>query len=142
MDIRIDEIQRIDNPSDPPGYLRVYVRVTATEGTQSVVEEFHIGRQVVGRRVVRDARGFLKTIAGQFIDPLTLDPTLPTPVWEYEIAIQDLRAEVLAVLRQTIGQRLDTNWQGDGVRMRDRLAIGNRLLLPLPVRQLEGTVIQ
>mgnify|MGYP001562516870 CR=1 FL=1 len=141
MDIRIDEIQRIASPGDSPGYLRVYARVTATEGAKSVTEEFHIGRQVVGRRVVTNAQGFSKTTAGVFIDTTTLDPSQPEPQWEYEVAILDLRAEVLAVLRQTIRSRLDTNWPGDQVRMRDTLRLGDRITLPLPVRQLQGQVV-
>lgn len=142
MDIHIDEIQRIGGPNDAPGYLRVYIRVTATEGAKSVTEEFHIGRQVVGRRIVTNAAGWLKTISGTFIDPATLDLLQPMPQWEYEVVVQDLRAEVLAVLRATIRNRLDTNWRGDKMRMRDRVSLGSKLTLPKPVRDLEGTVVQ
>ena len=141
MDIRIDEIQRIDNPGDSPGYLRVYVRVITTEGAKSITEEFHIGRQVVGRAIVTDAQGFFKTTTGVFVDPATLDPSLPEPEWEYEVVTQDQRAEVLASLRATMRRRLDTNWPGDKVRMRDMLSLGDRNSLPLRVRQLQGQVV-
>lgn len=142
MDIRIDEIQRIAHPDDNPGYARVYVRVTATEGTQSMTEEFHIGRQVVGRRIVTNADGWLKLVGrDRYIDPKTLDGT-EDYTWEHEIVTQDLRAEVLAVVRQAMRRRLDTNWKGDRVRMRDRLSLGDRTALPLAVRQLEGQVVE
>lgn len=140
MDIHIDEIQRISSLGDSPGYLRVYVRVTATEGAKSVTEEFHIGRQVVGRRIVTDAQGRLKTASGQFVDPETLQDT-DTYTWQYEPVRQDLRAEVLDVIRATMRRRLDSNWPGDRVRMRDRLGIGDRTTLPLAVRQLQGRVV-
>lgn len=139
MDIHIDEIQRISSPGDSPGYLRVYVRVTATEGAKNITEEFHIGRQVVGRRVVTNAQGRLKTISGQFVDPEAIQDT-DTYTWQYEPAFQDLRAELLDVVRATMRRRLDTGWQGDKLRMRDRLNVGDKLTLPLAVRQLEGQV--
>lgn len=142
MDIRIDEIQRISYPEDASGYLRVYIRVTATEGAKSVTEEFHIGRQVVGRQVVTNADGWFKLAnRNRYIDPATLDGT-ESYTWEYEVVTQDLRAEVLAVLRRTMRGQLDRNKRGDVVRMRDKLILGDKNALPLAVRQLEAQVVQ
>ena len=142
MNITINEIRKIDQPGDSPGYLRVYLSVTASDGVRSVTEEFIIGRQVVGRAIVTNAQGWFKTATGTFVDPSTLDPSQPEPVWAYEIATQDFKAEILDVLKTTF----DNMFSGRHRESRDLTVLkkqvsaefGSNLNLPLAVRQLAG----
>ena len=142
MNITINEIRKIDQPGDAPGYLRVYLSVTASDGVRSITEEFIIGRQMVGRRIVTNALGWLKTATGAFVDPSTLDPSQPEPVWAYEIATQDFKAEILGVMRVSFGNlfagRHKTSRDLTVLKKQVGSKFGSNLNLPLAVRQLAG----
>jgi len=139
-EITIGEIQRI-TANDSPGYLRVYIKLTATEGSQSITEEFHIGRQVVGRRIVTNASGWLKSTDGNYYDPSKLPNT--EPAWEFERVVTDFKAEILGVLRRTMRGKLDRRAKQDSVGfMKKGLTFGDKLSLPQLVRDLEGTKVE
>ena len=141
MDIIINELRKLDYPNDPPGYLRVYLSVTATDGVRSITEEFHIGRQVIGRQIVTNALGWFKTISGSFIDPTTLDPSKPEPKWAYEVATQDFKAEILAVCKVAFdnlfsGRRKED--RRDALKAVVQARFGSNLQLPIEVTSLIG----
>ena len=142
MEVTINELRKIDYPGDAPGYLRVYLSVTATDGVRSVTEEFHIGRQVVGRQIVQNAQGWFKTISGTFIDPTTLDPSKAEPKWAYEVATQDFKAEILAVLKVSFGNMFAGKHRGDVdktlLRKRVQAQFGSNLNLPLAISSMVG----
>ena len=145
MIVTINEIRRVTFPSDSPGYLRVYISAIATDGVESKTEEFCIGRQVIGRRIVQDAQGRLKAIAGVFVDPATLDPSQPEPQWEYEAAIQDFRAEILEVFRRAFSDMFAGRHREsvDQTELRARLQthFGGDSELPAMVRNMSQETI-
>lgn len=154
MDISITEIGLISSAN---GYIRAYILATATDAGKTLTEEFVIGRQVVGRQIVTNAQGWLKTTSGTFVDPATLDPSQPEPLWEYEAVTQDLKTEILNLLRTSFRSQFDQGFTGDhtgdatkplfrnGSLVRQSISQiiqrGGTLGLPLPVRQLVGTVV-
>lgn len=163
MDISIKEIGLIGQTIGmldgfPSVYIRAYILATATEVGKALTEEFVIGRQVAGRQVVTNARGWRKTATGTFIDPATLDPSTPEPKWAYETVTQDLKAEILALLKTTFASQFRQGFTGDhtgdatkplyrdGALIKQAKSViiqrGTNAGLPLPVRQLVGTVVK
>ena len=136
MRITIDEIQKIEVAGDPAGYLRVYVKVTAMEGDWRFTEEFHIGRQVEGRRIQTDANGFLLTVDGRAIDPETM--TIEDEyTWLYEPVTMDFRAEILDVIRATMQGKLERKARQDPPDfMRAKVRLGDSTRLPQTVQRL------
>lgn len=163
MDITIKEVGLIERTASllhgfPAVYIRAYILATATELGKSLTEEFVIGRWVTGSQVVTDSRGWFKTTTGIFIDPATLDPSKPEPAWAYEAVTQDLKAEMLNLLKSTFRSQLDSGLTGDhtgdatkplywsGVLVRQNRSTviqrGGNLGLTADVRQLVGTVVK
>ena len=140
MNIRIDDLQLI---SFQNGYANVFLVVTASEGAWNFTEEFHIGRQVVGSQIVTDARGWPKRADGVFVDPETLDPGQPEPVWARETVTQDLRAEIRDVVTKTMKGKLARGAKQDPPDfMKAEVKFGSRLDLPVGVRAMLGQVVQ
>jgi hypothetical protein len=142
MTIRIDEISKIaPMPGDDAGYVRVYVKVLATDGAKSEVMEFHIGRQVVGQAIITDAKGWQLNSDGKYIDPAVAELG-GKYTWVYKAVTQDLLAEVLAVVKATAERRLKLPVQDNSLSLKAVVALDDRASLPLAVRQLQGTVVQ
>lgn len=78
-----------------------------------LTEDFQIQRAATGRRIIRDRRGWLRSVDGQWIDPETRDPERPEPEWAYEDFAVDLRAEFRTVIETTLECQLDAGWSGD-----------------------------
>lgn len=139
MDITVKDLQLIKAEN---GYINLFLAVEATEAGRTLYEEFHIGRQVVGSRVVtRATDGWYKSTDGNYYDPLNLPE--PEPTWERETVVLDFRAEVLEVLKSTFGGMFDRGAKSDKVGdLRSRFTVfGNKQLLPWGVRDLEGTTV-
>ena len=141
MDITLSDLQLI---SFLNGYANVYLKVTASAIGWSFTEEFHIGRQVVGQRIVTDANGWPKRIDGVFVDPATLDPRQPKPTWAREPFVADLRAEIRDVVISTMKGKLARKAREDRPEALKQ-AILSRLSgwddagkLPLVVREMVG----
>lgn len=139
MDITVKEIQLIKAEN---GYINLFLAVEVVEAGRTIYQEFHIGRQVVGSRVVtRDTDGWYKSTDGNYYDPTNLPD--PEPTWERETVVLDLKAEVLDVLKRTFRGMLDRGAKGDrvGVLKGQFTSFGNKRLLPRPVRDLEGITV-
>ena len=141
MNFTITDIQLI---SFQNGYAHVYLKVTASDLGWNFTEEFHIGRQVVGSQVVTNAQGWPKRIDGVFIDPASIDPDQPEPIWAREPVVADLRAEIRNVVAKTMKGKLLRQAKQDSPEMLKKVILSrigtwdDATKLPLLVRQMVG----
>jgi len=140
MHVTINELRKINHPGDGPGYMRVYLNVTAREGGKKVTEEFHIGRKVVSQPVIRRASdGWLLSTDGDYYDPEELITGVEHE-WQREHYEMDFSAEIRDVMRKTFRNMFDGKHREDpvkdGLKQQVFTRFGNERQLPLNVRRL------
>ena len=142
MRVVINELYSVDEPEDSPGYIRVYVNATAIEGPRRRTEEFLIGRQVEGERVVTRQDGWWLSTDGSYYDPNSPDSDLPEPIWKRERSSQDFRAEIMQTLRVSflnIFRNVHRESSKHILRKRLQPKLRSVSRLPERVRQLLGS---
>ncbi len=143
MELTINDLKliRLEN-----GYVDIYVKVTAIELGKTLTEEFHIGRQWKGQRVITDARGWMLATNGTYYDPSTFKLSPPQVTWQKEAIQQDLVAEVKDVIIKTMKGKFARGVKQDSMRLdflktliQSKTPIWtDSKQLPLTVRQLVG----
>ena len=110
MDITINDLQLVHLEN---GYVNISVVATASEGDKSLTEEFNIGRQWKGQRVVTDRRGWYLATDGKYYNPKKYVLDDPHPEWAKEPVEQNLKVEVMDVVIRTMTSKLGMNIRQD-----------------------------
>ncbi|KKL14967.1 hypothetical protein LCGC14_2510310 [marine sediment metagenome] len=141
MEITINDLQLISSHS---GYVNLYVVATASEGGKVLTEEFHIGRQWVGQRIITDNRGWMLSADGKYYDPELLNFEEAQPLWEKEEVRCDLKQEIVDVVTKTMRGKLVRKARQDKpevlkIAIQRKIPVWNNVdTLPLDVRRLVG----